>query len=104
MSRIYDRPIVIQAIDPKTEEWADKFRVHARINKARGNNEYLNAGAVQAKETLTFEVRYFAALEELRRDTQSFRIVYMDQPYNITDYDDYMMNHKTVKLLGASYQ
>ena len=71
MSRVYDRPIIIQKIDEITEQWADCFTVHARINKAKNNNEYLNAGAVQAKRTLTFEVRYFSELEDISLNTQS---------------------------------
>lgn len=103
MSRVYDRPIIIQKIDEITEQWVDCFTVHAKINKAKNNNEYLSAGAVQAKRTLTFEVRYFSALEEISLNTQSYRILYNGVPYNITDFDDYMMRHKTATLLGVSY-
>ena len=103
MSRIYDRPIVIQKIDEITETWADVFKVHASINKASGDREYLNGGAVQGKRNLIFEVRYFKDLEDISYDTQSYRIVYQGVPFNITDYDDYKLEHKSVKLLGVSY-
>ena len=79
------------------------FKVHASINKAKSDNEYLNAGAVQAKKSLTFEVRYFKDLEDISLNLQTYRIVYQDVPYNIVDYDDFMLKHKTVKLLGVSY-
>lgn len=103
MSRIYDRPIMIQKIDEVTEQWKDCYTLHASINKAKNNNEYLNTGAVHAKQTLVFELRYFSDLEEIALNTQGYRIVYQDVPYNITDYDDYMLRHRTVKLLGVSY-
>lgn len=103
MSRIYDRPISIQEINEETEKWEDVYHLHASINKAKSDNEYLNAGAIQAKKSLTFEVRYFAALEDISANLQSYRIVYLGVPYNIVDYDDYMMAHKSVKLLGVSY-
>lgn len=103
MARVYDRPIVIQKIDEITEQWVDCFKLHAKINKSKTNSEYLNAGAVQGKRTLTFEVRYFAALEAISLNTQGYRILYNDVPYNITDYDDYILCHKTVKLVGVSY-
>ena len=103
MSRLYDRPIVIQKIDELTEEWADVFMVHATINKTRSDNEYLSAGAIQAKKNLTFEVRYFKALEDISLNLQSYRIVYQGVPFDIEDYDDFMLQHKTVKLLGVSY-
>lgn len=103
MSRVYDRPISIQKINESTETWEDIFVLHANINKARSDNEYLNAGAIQAKKNLTFEVRYFAGLEDISLNLQSYRIVYQGITYNIEDYDDFMLKHKTVKILGVSY-
>ena len=103
MSRLFDRPITIQKIDESTEDWYDVFSVHASINKAKSSNEYLNAGAIRANDELTFEVRYFADLEDIRLNTQSYRILYLGVPYNIIDYDDFKLLHKTVKLLGGSY-
>ena len=103
MSRLYDRPISIQKVNELTETWEDVFKVHASINKTKTDNEYLNAGAIQAKKNLTFEVRYFADLEDISLNLQSYRIVYQGVPYNIEDYDDYMLKHKTVKILGVSY-
>ena len=103
MSRLFDRPISIQRINEITELWEDVYKVHACINKAKTDNEYLNAGAIQAKKNLTFEVRYFADLEDISLNLQSYRIVYQGVPYNIEDYDDYMLKHKTVKILGVSY-
>lgn len=103
MSRLYDRPISIQRINELTETWEDVFKVHASINKAKSDNEYLAAGAIQVKKNLTFEVRYFADLEDISLNLQSYRIVYQGVHYNIEDYDDFMMKHKTVKILGVSY-
>ena len=103
MSKLFDRPIIIQKINESTEDWEDVFKVHASINKAKSDNEYLSAGAIQAKKNLTFEVRYFADLEDISFNLQSYRIVYQGVPYNIVDYDDYMLKHKTVKILGVSY-
>ena len=103
MSKTYDRPISIQRINEDTEMWEDVYKVHASINKSNSNNEYLNAGAIQGKENLVFEVRYFADIENIRLDTQRYRVLYMGVPYDIKDYDDFMLTHKTVKLLGVSY-
>lgn len=99
---VFDRLITIQKIDEITERWVDVFNVHARINKAKSNSEYLNAGAIQGKQSLTFEVRYFKSLEDISLNIQSYRILYNGIQYDITDYDDFMLRHKTVKLLGAS--
>lgn len=103
MSKIYDRPIIIQKIDDITEDWVDVYKVHAYINKARTDDKYLDAGAIQGKKHLTFEVRYFKALEDISLNIQRYRVVYQDIPYSITDYDDFMLKHKTVKILGVSY-
>lgn len=101
--RAFDKPIKIQTIDEMSETWTTIYELHARINKAKANNEYLNAGATQSKRTLMFEIRYFKALEDISVNTQSYRILFDNFPYNIEDYDDYMLEHKTVKLLGVSY-
>ena len=103
MSKPYDKPITIQKIDESTETWADVFHLHATINKSKTGSEYLNAGAIQSKQTLTFEVRYFKELEAIDLNRQLYRIVYRGVQYDIKDYDDFMLEHKTVKLLGVSY-
>ena len=103
MSRVYDRPIAIQKINETTEQWEDVFQVHASINKAKSDNEYLNGGAIQGKRNLVFEMRYFTDIEDISFNIQSYRVVYQGVPYDITDYDDFMMQHKTVKLMGVSY-
>lgn len=103
MAKPFDRPITIQKINELTEDWENVFTPHARLNKAKSDNEYLNAGAVQGKKTLTFEVRYFKQLEDIDLNKQLYRIVYNGIQFNIVDYDDFMLEHKTVKLLGVSY-
>ena len=97
---MYDKPIVIQQVDEKTERWKDLYHCHARINKSNGS-EFLGGGAVRSKSTRTFEVRYFKGLEAIDIDRGSYRIVYRGNIYDIQDYDDYHERHKTVKLLGV---
>jgi SPP1 family predicted phage head-tail adaptor len=103
MAKLFDRPITIQKINEVTEKWEDVFKVHASINKAKSDDEYLSAGATQGKRNLTFEVRFFKALEEISYNTQLYRVLYQGVPFNIKDYDDFMLQHKTVKILGVSY-
>ena len=103
MAKVFDRPITIQKLDQKAKRWNDLFNVHANINKAKADDEYLSAGAIQGKKSLTFEVRYFKDLEDISLNLQSYRIVFQGVPYNIKDYDDFMLKHKTVKILGVSY-
>ncbi len=103
MSRLYDRPITIQKINELTETWEDIYRVHASVNKAKDDNEYLNAGAIRNKRSLMFEIRYFKDIEEISLNAQCYRIIFQDVPYNIESYDDFMLKHKTVKVLGVSY-
>lgn len=105
MSRPFDKPIIIQKKDEVTETWVNAFDkpLHARINKAKSDSEYLSAGAVRDTRSLVFEVRYFKNLEDIDFNKQIYQIVYQGVPYNIQDYDDFMLQHKTVKLLGVSY-
>lgn len=99
---IYDKPITVQTQHSTTEEWSDRWKLHARVNKT-GGGQALNAGADQYRATLTFEVRYFKALEELRFNPQPFRVVYRGHNFKLVDYDDYMEQHRTVKLVGEAY-
>ena len=39
MPNPFDTPIIIQKINESTEDWDDLFSVHARINKAKADNE-----------------------------------------------------------------
>lgn len=99
---VCDKPITIQKMDPATEEWSDVLSLHASVNKTR-QTDYLSAGASQAKRTLTFELRYIKQLEDIAINSQYYRILFQDVPYNILDYDDFMLKHLTVKLIGESY-
>ena len=98
----YDKPITVQVQDKVTEKWTDKLHLHARVNKTGGGQTF-NAGADQYRVSLTFEVRYFKALEELRYNPQPFRVLYRGHSFKLTDYDDFMEEHRTVKLVGEAY-
>ena len=98
----FDKIINIQTQDPDTEDWVNKWTLHARANKT-GGGQTLNAGADQYRATLNFEVRYFNALEELRYNPQPFRIVYRGHTFKLVDYDDFMEQHQVVKLVGEAY-
>ena len=99
---VYDKPIIIQKINEESEKWEDLYKLHAKVNKSSGS-EYLSAGANQSKSNRVFEVRYFKELEDIDEHRGLYRIVYRGRLYNITDYDDYLEQHKTIKLLGVSY-
>lgn len=98
----YDKPITIQRQDMDTEEWADVWKLHARVNKT-GGGQALNAGADQYRATLTFEVRYFKALEDMRYNPQPYRILYRGHTFKVVDYDDFMEQHQTIKIVGEAY-
>lgn len=98
----YDKPFTVQEQNPYTEEWEDRWHLHGRVNKT-GGGQALNAGADQYRATLTFEVRYFSALEDVRYNPQPFRIVYRGHLFKVVDYDDYQEQHRTVKLVGEAY-
>ena len=102
MAKAFYRPISIQRINEATELYEEIYAVHAAVNKAQDDNEYLQAGAIQAKRRLFFEIRYFPDLEDIALHSQRYRIVFGGVNYNITSYDDYQLLHKTVKILGES--
>lgn len=102
MSYAKNIPITIQKQDPESEKWSDEFKLHARITRTKGS-EYLKTGAVQSQYERVFEVMYFPALKDVEFNTGIYRIVYNNTFFNITDYDDFMDEHKNVKLVGVSY-
>lgn len=99
---MYDKPIIIQTQDADTEVWEDALQLHARVNKTRGG-QAMQAGADQYTASLTFEVRYVKALEAIAYGPQPYRILYRGHTFKVTDYDDYLEQHRTVKLVGDLY-
>lgn len=96
-------PLTIQRMDPDTEEWTDHLRLHAlQVNKAAGSESFA-AGAEQYHPRLTFRLRWCQALEDLKYNTQEYRIVYRGHNFNVQDFDDYMEQHRTVQLVGVAY-
>lgn len=99
----YDKPIIIQLQDPDTEAWADTLKLYARVNKTGGGMS-LAAGADQYHVRLTFELRYISALQRIAYGVQPFRVVYRGHTFRVLDYDDYLEQHRTVKLVGELYE
>jgi head-tail adaptor len=97
----FDKPIIIQIRDDDGN-WSDLWKLHARVNKSNGG-QMLNAGADQYMATLSFDVRYFKYLEDMRYNPQPYRIVYRGHFFKLTDWDDYMEQHRTVRLTGEAY-
>lgn len=96
-------PITIQRRDPDTEQWTDHLHLHAlQVNRAGGGEAY-SAGREQFRPRLTFDLRWCMALDALRWDTQNHRIVYRGREFNIQDYDDFMEQHRTIRLTGEAY-
>lgn len=102
---VYDKPIMIQVQNPETEDWEDAFdkNLHAKVNKTGGGTT-MNAGADQYRATLTFELRYTKELEDINYSPQEYRIKYRGRTFKVTNYDDYMEQHRTVRLVGEFYE
>ena len=98
----YDKPITVQVQDPDTEQWTDALPLHARVNKT-GGGQAMDARADQYRVTLTFETRYTTKLEAIAYNVQPYRIRYRGHSFKVTDYDDYMEQHRTVKMVGELY-
>jgi SPP1 family predicted phage head-tail adaptor len=96
-------PLKIQRMNQETEEWDDLLQLHAlKVNKTGGGESYA-AGAEQFHLRLTFELRWRKALEDIIHQPQIHRIVYRGWTYNITDYDDFMEQHRMIRLVGEAY-
>ena len=100
---MYDKPIIVQVQDPETEEWADKLQLHATVNKTGGGSGF-TAGVDQNTASLTFKIRYVRALEDLAYNTQPYRVIYRGRAFKVVDYDDFMEQHREIKLVGELYE
>lgn len=97
----YNLPIMLIRYDEEAREWKDDALLHARINKT-GGSEYWGSGAYQSKATLTFEVRYSPKVAPIFLNTQLYRIRYNGAEYDIEDVDDYLQQHRTLKISGVA--
>ena len=99
---MYHKPIKIQRQDPETEEWSDFLGLHASVNKTGGGSTF-GAGTDQHNANLTFKVRYVKALEDLAYRPEPYRILYRGRTFKVVDYDDFMEEHREIKLVGEYY-
>lgn len=97
------KPFTIQVQDPDTEKWSDLLHLHARKVNKTGGGETSSAGAEHFRPRLTFEVCWCKALEDVIYSPQVHRILYRGRTYDIQDYDDFMEEHRIVRLVGVAY-
>lgn len=100
---VYDKPVTLQVQDADTEKWTDYLSLHARVNKASGDQSW-NADADQYQARLKFDFRWMKQLEVLAYGVQPYRLIYRGHKFKVTDYDDYMEQHRTVTLVGEQYE
>lgn len=98
---VFDKRIILQKLDEDTEKWVDLQILRASINY-RKSNEYLGSGAIQSTQELEFKVRYCPPLKNIPLNTQLYRIRYDSINYDVIDYDDFMLKHKIVKIIGSA--
>lgn len=94
-------PILIQKIDPKTEEWSDYYACRAKANSS-GGQEYVAAGTELSSADIVFTVRFCAELSGLFLHTQHFRILFLGAMFDIQKVDDYKFRHQwlVIKAVG----
>lgn len=98
--KTFDKPILIQWKDQKARQWVTFQRLHAHINTT-SSSEYTTAGSTRSFHSLTFTVRYNPELKKVGYAMQDYRIAWDGAFYRITSYDDYNLQHVTVKLVGS---
>lgn len=96
---VFDKPVTLQRRNSRTEKWEDAGMLHASINHKTGKEKMTGGGTYQLNAK-TFKVRWSPLISEIDGDTQSFRLIYRGKAYDITDYDDFMEQHRAVTLTG----
>lgn len=96
----FDKQIMIQRLNADGE-FADWQTCHARVNRA-GGGERDAGGARRSTMMLTFDLRWRHSFDPIFLCLQDFRIVYRGAVFVLTDYDDYMEQHRILRLEGES--
>lgn len=97
---VFNKPIVIQKWNEDAQGWEIYFTCHARVNTSKATTN-LDGGTLYGRNKTNFDVRFCKAVSMIEFDTQLYRIVYKNVVYDLVEYDDYMEQHRTVKLKGV---
>lgn len=100
--KVFDKPILIQYKNRETRQWITFQRLHAHVNTT-SSNEYTSAGSTRSAYSLTFTVRYNPELKKIAHALQDYRIAWDGGFYRICSYDDFGLQHQTVKMVGESH-
>lgn len=92
----YRHTITIQTRE--NEKWRDLATVHARVNSISGS-EYWAAAAVQAQNTMNFDMRYSRRIADLV--PQDCRIKFGGHIYDVQSIDDFEFKHKSLRMKGV---
>lgn len=81
------------------ENWTVFKLVWAKKNNLFGK-EYFAAKAVNAEDTVEFEIRYSKDLEPLleKNGTKAYRILYKNRPFNIVYVDNVKEENRWIKI------
>ncbi len=96
-------PVTLQRMDPDTEDWVDVLHLHARQVNRAGGGEAFSAGREQFRLRLTFDFVWCKALDDVRYETDTHRLVYRGRTFNIVDCDDFMERRLIVRFTGEAY-
>lgn len=80
------------------EKWVDCMKVHARVNCISGS-EYWAASAVQAQNTVNFDMRYYAQVADL--PPQDCRIQFRGNIYEVQSIDNFEYRNQTIRMKGV---
>ncbi|WMJ81970.1 phage head closure protein [Clostridium sp. MB40-C1] len=106
LGKVLDKRIIIQKNSTvqnengfDIEEWKDYKPVWAKKNNLFGK-EYFAAKAINAENTVEFEIRYSKELEPLleKDGTKLYRILYKNRPFDIIYVDNIREENRWLKI------
>lgn len=97
---IFDKPIMILKED-ENGIYNKLQGLHAQVNTAT-SKDTVTGNSERFKVTLNFTVRYCNIVGKIIKNVETYHILYNNVEYYITGYDDFMQQHRTVKLVGVS--
>lgn len=95
-------PIEVLRLNRDTEEYEPYLRTHI-IDENKARSEVSTAGRGQnSGAIITFRLRWSRMIAPIEFAMEEYRLVWRGREFDIDDFDDFMHQHRKVKITGVS--
>lgn len=90
--------------NPDTGDWEEWMTLRSLQQNSGRTQEYQSSSQGRTASWVTFRFRWNPELAKVDTRTDGVRMRWRGTLYNVKSYDDYMFQHRTVDVEGASYE